>query len=103
MTIMATQARMSPARFSMSVKTACQAGNVTKGDLAAALGMSPESMSRKLAAKIRWNLDEVYAVADIFGVDPGAMVNGSGEWLNTIDPDAVRGRLRDLLNHTLPL
>ena len=46
------------------------AQNVTQHDVAHALGISQQSVSRRLSGLTPWSVDEVVAVADLLGATP---------------------------------
>ncbi|RFU83584.1 XRE family transcriptional regulator [Streptomyces triticagri] len=92
---MTTTRQRGAARFALSVKMAAKAGKCSQAEMGAYMGISRDAMAQKLGGRVRFNLDEAYALAELFGVEPGRMVDGAGEWLDEIDPDGVRKRLEE--------
>jgi transcriptional regulator with XRE-family HTH domain len=47
---------------------------MTQGQLARRLGMSPATLSRRLLGVFPFTVDDIYQLADIFGVAPSALL-----------------------------
>lgn len=83
------------AQFSMSVKTLALHAGTTTGKLAPLLGISLAAMSQKVNDRTPWKLVEVARLADAFGIDPGLLLSGPGDWIRGLDRAKLRARLEN--------
>lgn len=57
-------------RVAEAIRAQMSAQNITQHDVAAALGISQQSVSRRLSGLTGWSVDELVAVADLLGTSP---------------------------------
>lgn len=64
-------------RVGETVRAQMSAQNLTQQDLAIALGVSQQSVSRRLSGLTEWGIDELVAVADLLGTTPTELLRAS--------------------------
>lgn len=69
--------RKHPAAFP-ELEAQLEANGIRKRDVAAMLGIAPESLSRKLTARVPWTLDEMRKIAALFPDFPAGVLFGIG-------------------------
>lgn len=56
---------------------------ISHSDLAAAVGLSSPSLSRRLTGKYSWSLDELLKIAAFLDVEPAALLPGAAPASNS--------------------
>jgi DNA-binding Xre family transcriptional regulator len=75
-------------RMSANVRVITAARHMSAADLAAAMGLGRTAVVSKLVGRVRWNLDDLEAVAAALDLDPGQLV--SEEWeLRAVRPKGL--------------
>lgn len=59
----------------MNVNLMVNARHIQKKDLAHALGIAPQTVSKKLRSEITWTINETQAAADFLGTDVATLLN----------------------------
>lgn len=76
-----------------SVNAGIAAAGIGRGELAAGLGISRNTLTNKFAGRTQITVDDLDRFAAFFGVDPADFINGPGEWLGRLDLDRIRARV----------
>mgnify|MGYP003290794873 CR=1 FL=1 len=61
----------------MNVNLMISARHIQKKDLAKALGIAPQTISKKLRSEITWTINETQAAADFLNTDVATLLNPS--------------------------
>ena len=76
-----------------SVKAGIAAAGIGRGELAAGLGISRNTLTNKFTGRTHLTLDDLDKFAAFFGVVPRDLLDGPGEWLGRLDLDRIRTRI----------
>ena len=64
-------------QVSQHVRASLAISRDTQANLADAMGLSQPAISRRLDGTICWDVEELVAIADYFGTEPGNVLRGA--------------------------